>query len=120
MRLKLIVGVILCVLALLGMIVSAYAYKKTSEKKEDIDNIVDELFSIGTGDTTMLKERKDTVDDEYETWRQAANLSAVISIILLILGQILVIIDVGKIKIPEEEAAEERSEKKGSKKEDED
>ncbi len=117
MRMKLIVGIILCVVALLGMIVSAYAWMKTADKKEDLDENTEERISAGNADTTELDERKETLDNEYNDWEQAAKVSAGISVILLLLGQILIIVDVGKIKIPEEEKA--KTESKGDEEEEE-
>lgn len=110
MRLKLIIGIILCLVALIGVIVSYYAWSMTSEAKNDYIKKNKEIENKGINERSdnLLKE-KDEALDKWETNQRAASLVSIVSVIFVVLGAILIVIDVLKVKISKEERIDRES-----------
>ena len=115
MRMKLIVGLVLAVIGVLGILTSVYAWNMTSDAREIVkeknDAIIEHYKGGGTeeGAVDMVKERDDVELDE-ETNQRTAGVSSAVGAILAILGAILIVVDVMKIEVPgesEEETGEE-------------
>ena len=113
MRLKLIIGIVLCVVAIIGVIVSYYAWSMTTEAKNDYreKNKEIEKMGINEGLDDLLLERDDALD-KWETNQRAASIVSVVSVILMVLGAFLIVIDVLKVNISKEERIDRESEER--------
>jgi len=104
MRLKLIVGLMLCLLGAIGVVVSNYAWSMSFDAKDDYRDITEELEkSENKGVEDNLKKERDDAWDRWDTNQKAAALASAVTVIFAVLGVILILLDVMKIKIPEEE-----------------
>jgi len=112
-RLKLIIGIVLCVVAIIGVIVSYYAWSMTTEAKNDYreKNKEIEKMGINEGLDDLLLERDDALD-KWETNQRAASIVSVVSVILMVLGAFLIAIDVLKVNISKEERIDRVSEER--------
>jgi len=112
-RLKLIIGIVLCVVAIIGVIVSYYAWSMTTEAKNDYreKNKEIEKMGINEGLDDLLLERDDALD-KWETNQRAASIVSVVSVILMVLGAFLIVIDVLKVNISKEERIDRVSEER--------
>lgn len=122
MRMKLLVGIILCILAIVGIATSIYAWKMTAEARDDQDSIDDKLEELKTSGLpdeektiaeATLKADKKEARDNAETNQRTAGMASTISIILAVLGMLLIVLDVLKVKDSgdeEETATEEKEE----------
>ena len=104
MRLKLIIGLIFCFLGVVGVVVTNYAWNQTSEAKNDYRKITDDLETTQNEDVKgLLRKERDKAWNSWDTNQKLASLTSAITLIFAVLGIILIIVDVMKVKIPEEE-----------------
>jgi len=119
---KLLVGIILCILAIIGIGISIYAWKMTAEARDNFNESDDKLEELRLEDPepldyavkeAILVEEKKEADDNWERNERSAGLASVVSIIFAILGMLLIVLDVLKVKDPgeEEETPPEKEEK---------
>ena len=113
MRLKLIVGLTLCVLGVIGVVVSNYAWNISFNAKDDYRAITEELEnSENEGAKENMKKERDKAWDSWDASQKAAALASAVTVIFAVLGVILILLDVMKIRIPEEENDEKVIEEK--------
>ena len=112
MRMKLLVGIILCVLAIAGIGISIYAWNVTAESRKDYKDIEEDLVELKALDPppdkkeeTQLALETESKDawDNAETNQRTAGMASTVSIILAVLGMLLIVLDVLKVKDPGEE-----------------
>ena len=104
MRLKLIIGLVLCILGVMGVVVANYAWNMTSEAKNDYRLLTEELEKSENEEIENdLRTRRDRAWNSWDTNQKLASLTSAITVIFAVLGIILIIVDVMKVKIPEEE-----------------
>ena len=111
MRMKLIVGLVLAVVGLLGILTSVYAWNMTSEArdivKENNDALIEHYKGGGSElDALEMEKARDDAELDEETNQRTAGVSSAVGAILAILGAILIVVDVMKVKIPGESEEE--------------
>ncbi len=113
MRLKLIIGLILCTLGIVGVGVTNYAWNMTSEAKDDYRLLTEELERSENEEIEGdLRVKRDDAWDRWDTNQKLASLTSAITVVFAVLGIILIIVDVMKVKIPEEEDEKKEIEEK--------
>lgn len=104
MRLKLIIGLILCTLGVVGVGVTNYAWNMTSEAKDDYRLLTEELERSENEEIESdLRMKRDDAWDSWDTNQRLASLTSAVTVVFAVLGIILIILDVMKVKISEEE-----------------
>lgn len=111
MRMKLIVGLVLAVVGLLGILTSVYAWNMTSEARDIVKEKNDALIAHYKGggsesDAVEMEKARDDAELDEETNQRTAGVSSAVGAILAILGAILIVVDVMKVKIPGESEEE--------------
>ena len=113
MRLKLIIGLILCTLGIVGVGVTNYAWNMTSEAKDDYRLLTEELERSENEEIEdELRVKRDDAWDRWDTNQKLASLTSAVTVVFAVLGIILIIVDVMKVKIPEEEDENEEIDEK--------
>ena len=114
MRMKLIVGVVFVILALIGIVISVMAWNEYSAAKDkhrkNSDLLEDTENPPSEEEATILKEARNEAWDEMDQNEGSASIGMVVAIILAVLGAILIVVDVMKVKIPGEQEEETGSE----------
>ncbi|MDP6155355.1 MAG: hypothetical protein QGH39_09905 [Candidatus Thermoplasmatota archaeon] len=108
MGIKLIAGIVLCIVAAAGVGTAIYAWGEEADARDTYNEKSDELIDHYKGDgteadaTELVESRTDALDNA-ENIERRGGLAMAVALILAVLGVMLIVIDVMKIKLPGEE-----------------
>ena len=108
MGIKLIAGIVLCLVAAAGVGVAIYAWGEEADARDTYNTKSDELIDhyknsgLEAGATELEASRSDALDNA-ENIERRGGIAMAVAIILAVLGVMLIVIDVMKVKLPGEE-----------------
>lgn len=108
MGMKLIAGIVLCIVAAAGVGTAIYAWGGESDARDTYDKKTDELIVHykGGGDdagAADILKVKDNAWEDAENIEKRGAIAMVVAIILAVLGVMLIVIDLMKVKLPGED-----------------